>query len=272
MKNFSLYGLPEVVVHCSNCLMTNQKPHSVNETKSETGGTKKGMRIHENGLCDACHYNEKKRSKIDWGLREQMLIKRLDEFRKSNGDYDCLVPGSGGKDSMMTAHILKYKYGMNPLTTTYSPLLYTDVGWRNMSNWINIGGFDNVLFSANGRVAGLLAREALFNLYHPIQPFKFGLKQYASKIAVKFGINLVFYGEPSFEYGSADPLGEEKPDFERGWYINDSKDIFISGLDVGKLKEKLSLSDNDIAPYIPLRTSDVKDKPLQIENLGWYLP
>ena len=27
---------------------------------------------------------------------------------------DVVVPSSGGKDSGMTAHLLKYKYGMNP--------------------------------------------------------------------------------------------------------------------------------------------------------------
>ena len=35
-----------------------------------------------------------------------------------------LIPGSGGKDSAFTAHILKYKYGMNPLTITWPPIIY----------------------------------------------------------------------------------------------------------------------------------------------------
>ena len=45
-----------------------------------------------------------------------------------------LVPGSGGKDSGMIAHILKYKYKMNPLYVTWSPLLYTEVGINNLQN------------------------------------------------------------------------------------------------------------------------------------------
>ena len=31
---------------------------------------------------------------------------------------DCIVGGSGGKDSVFQSHILKYKYKMNPLTVT----------------------------------------------------------------------------------------------------------------------------------------------------------
>ena len=188
MENFSLYGLPDKVKHCAKCLMTNQKPHSINETKSVIGAKKTGMQIHENGQCDACLYAEKKSSDIDWASRELLLEEKLSSFRKADGRYDCIVSGSGGKDSMMVAHLLKYKYGMHPLTITYAPLNYTQVGFQNMQNWINIGGFDNLLFSPNGVVSGMLAREALKNLFHPLQPFKFGLKQYASKMALKFDI------------------------------------------------------------------------------------
>ena len=52
-----------------------------------------------------------------------------DEYRKSDGSYDCLVPGSGGKDSFYAAHLLKYKYGMHPLTVTWAPHIYTPWGW-----------------------------------------------------------------------------------------------------------------------------------------------
>ena len=38
---------------------------------------------------------------------------------RKDGSYDCIVSGSGGKDSVKVAHILKYKYGMHPLTVTW---------------------------------------------------------------------------------------------------------------------------------------------------------
>ena len=67
-----------------------------------------------------------KQKKIDWEEREDQLLKLLEKYRKPNGD--CIVPGSGGKDSAYTAHILKYKYGMNPLTVTWASHMYTDIG------------------------------------------------------------------------------------------------------------------------------------------------
>ena len=67
-------------------------------------------------------------------MREEELIKLLDKHRKNDDSYDCLVPGSGVKESAYYAHILKYKYNMNPLTVTWPPILYTDYGLQNWRN------------------------------------------------------------------------------------------------------------------------------------------
>ena len=107
------------------------------------------MNIDKDGICDACKYHSIKYKTISWSKREKELKKLLNKFRKNNGEYDCLIPGSGGKDSAFTAHILKYKYGMNPLTITWPPILYTDYGYENFKNWLEVGGFDNISFKPN---------------------------------------------------------------------------------------------------------------------------
>ena len=81
------------------------------------------------------------KEKINWSKREIELEKLLDKHRSKNGDYDCVVPGSGGKDSVYASHLLKYKYGMNPLTVTWPPIIYTSYGYQNFKNWLEIGGF-----------------------------------------------------------------------------------------------------------------------------------
>ena len=126
----SLFGLPSKVEHCKKCLLTNQKPFSVNETKNFKGSKKSGLQF-ENGICAACQYSESKNNgEIDWKRRESLLKNLLDKYRKTDGGYDCIVSGSGGKDSSTIAHLLKYKYDMNPLTVTYSPILYTNIGFQ----------------------------------------------------------------------------------------------------------------------------------------------
>ena len=109
------------------------------------------------------------------GNSEKELKELCDKYRKSDGSYDCIIPGSGGKDSFFTSHILKEKYGMHPLTVTWAPHIYTEWGWRNFQKWIH-AGHDNYLLTPNGRVHRLLTRLATEILYHPFQPFFFGQK------------------------------------------------------------------------------------------------
>ena len=130
------YGLPEEVKFCSRCVMSNQRPVSEIEFKHTIKTKKRTLNFNEENLCDACLNSDKKES-IDWKKREEELHALLDKYRSKDGSYDCIVPGSGGKDSAYQAHILKYRYGMNPLTITWPPMLYTEYGYVNWKNWIN---------------------------------------------------------------------------------------------------------------------------------------
>ena len=137
-KNQSLFGLPENVKFCKMCVISNQKPYSIVEFKSKNSTDKGGILIDEDNICSACRFKTVK-AKIDWNEREEKLIKLLDRHRKGSG-YDCIVPSSGGKDSSFAAHVLKYKYNMNPLTVTWAPHLYTNPGWKNFESLAHIGG------------------------------------------------------------------------------------------------------------------------------------
>ena len=147
------FSSPKKVIFCKRCSLSNQKPVTIPEFKHKVN--REGalyMNISRDGVCDACKYHDLKYKSINWKAREKELIKLLDKFRKKNGEYDCLVPGSGGKDSAFTAHILKYKYKMNPLTITWPPIIYTDYGYKNFKNWLEVGGFDNISFKPNPEV------------------------------------------------------------------------------------------------------------------------
>ena len=74
------------------------------------------------------------------------------------------------KDSFYASHILRTKYGMHPLTVTWSPHGYTEC--IQLSAMIHVG-HDNYLMTLNGRVHRLLTRLAVDNLFHPFQPFMF---------------------------------------------------------------------------------------------------
>ena len=148
----AFYGLPNEVKFCKKCVISNQRPNSTVEFNTEKGERKKVINFNEEGVCSACVYQETKEQGIDWQGRDEKLRELLSRFKSKDGSYDVIVPGSGGKDSSFTAHVLKYKYGMNPLTVTWAPHLYTDIGWKNLQEWMHTGGLDNILYTPNGKL------------------------------------------------------------------------------------------------------------------------
>ena len=177
-------SLPSEVIFCKNCVVSNQRPSSTVEFKEKDTANKQGIFLNKDGVCSACKYAGVKET-INWKEREEQLIDLLKKFRKKSG-YDVIVPGSGGKDSGYTAHVLKYKYGMNPLTVTWAPHLYTDIGWKNFQNWPHVGGLDNLLYTPNGKLHRFLTSQAFKNLLHPFQPFIIGQKIIGPLISVKY--------------------------------------------------------------------------------------
>ena len=134
------YGLPAEVKFCKKCVISNQRPSSTVEFKHTKDEKKQVIGFDDDGVCSACHFHDEKEQNIDWEARDGTLLKLLEKFRRNDGGYDVIIPGSGGKDSAYTSHILKYKYGMNPLTVTWAPHSYTDIGWKNFQDWMHVGG------------------------------------------------------------------------------------------------------------------------------------
>jgi N-acetyl sugar amidotransferase len=266
----AMYGLPEVVQFCKLCVISNQRPSSAVEFTHRLSDKKKTIGFDEDGICDACRFNIQKQTLIDWNQRESDLEKLLEKHRSKKG-YNVVVPGSGGKDSAFTSHILKYKYGMNPLTVTWAPHLYTQVGWENFQNWIHVGGLDNLLFTPNGKLHRFLTRQAFLNLLHPFQPFIVGQRLIGPLIAQKFGIDLVMYGENQAEYGNS--IDENKdPKMDKGFFTTeDPTSVVLGGLPIKEIINQTDFSINDFTPYLPIDAETKSNKALEVHYLGYYL-
>src|SRR5437870_4109839 len=89
------YGLPREVKFCKTCVISNQRPNSAIEYSHTIDSKKQTIHFDENGICDACRAGEEKK-RVDWKERDRELRALCDRFRKNDGSYDCLVPGSGG--------------------------------------------------------------------------------------------------------------------------------------------------------------------------------
>jgi len=266
----SKYGLPLRVEYCKRCVISNQRPNSAVEYNHTQSSLKATIFFDEEGVCDACRFAERKLKQIDWDEREHRLIELCNRHRKSDGSYDCIVPGSGGKDSFFASHILKSKYGMHPLTVTWAPHIYTDWGWRNFQSWIH-AGHDNYLMTPNGRVHRLLTRLSTELLFHPFQAFMFGQKALAPKMALLFNIPLVFYGENEAEYGN--PISDTDS-AKRDWSYftaTNQDEVFLGGVNVSDLKSSFGLDQNDLQPYLPADPNRIEENSVEVHYLGYYL-
>ena len=263
------YGLPSDVVFCNRCVISNQRPNSAVEFKHTRDTKKATIAFDDEGVCDACRVADEKQV-IDWAERERELRDLCDTHRRTDGRYDCIVPGSGGKDSFYAAHKLKYEYGMHPLTVTWSPHVYTDWGWQNFQKWIH-AGFDNQLHTPNGRVHRLLTRLAVDTLFHPFQAFMLGQKNLAAKISVLHDVPLVFFGENESDYGNPRADAGKAQRSERYFASGDNSGISLGGVSLGDLEGQFGIDRSDFSPYLPVDPNALEGAGTEVHYLGYYL-
>jgi N-acetyl sugar amidotransferase len=264
------FGLPREVKFCTRCVMSNQRPCSSIEFKHDKDRQHKTLHLDAEGVCDACRVAEHK-DQIDWAARERELVQLLDQHRRTDGGYDCIVPGSGGKDSCYAAHLLKYTYGMHPLTITWPPFLYTDIGLKNFRAWLEVGGFDNVSFKPNGRVHRLLTRLSIEHLLHPFQTFILGQKNLAPKLALCYKTPLIFFGENEAEYGN--PMADNASSLrDKSYYaMAHLNEITLGGVPVPELIERHQITLNDLTAYLPADHTELEQSKIEVRYLGYYV-
>ena len=182
------YNLPDDVKFCKKCVISNQRPR---------------ISFDDKGVCSACRFSEHKNSGINWDERRRELEDLCNRHRSNDGSYDVVVPGSGGKDSNYVAHMLKDQFGMTPLVVTWAPAIYTEIGRTNLTAMID-SGFDNILVTPNGSVHRKMTKAAFLEMGDPFQPFIYGQYSAPFRVAIQYGISLVFYGEDGeVEYGGS---------------------------------------------------------------------
>ena len=243
------YNLPEKVIHCSKCVVSNQRPRIIL------------MKI----IFIAHFFSEIKNNHTDWVSREKELIDLLNKHRRKDGYWDVVVPCSGGKDSVYVAHILKEKYNMNPLTVTWAPMLYTDVGWRNLHNMID-SGIDNILGTPDGKTHRILTKLSLEIMGDVFQPFIYGQKGFPMAVAINYKIPLVMYGENGeVEYGGS----LKNADVPTHNVSDDMIKHYFSGMHPEDF-EKYGIDKRKLNYYYPPKEEAAKEVGLENHFMSYY--
>lgn len=249
--------LPRIVKFCKKCVMSNQRPR---------------ITFDEEGVCSACRYSEYKKTNIDWDGRKKQFQKLMDQHRSTDGSYDVIVPCSGGKDSSTIAHRLKHEYGMHPLSVTFSPPVYSDIGWQNLRRFID-AGFDHYLVSPGGKLNRALTKLGFILLGDHNEIFDHGQMGIPFRVAVHHNVKLVMYGENAeAEYGGSwkdmEKPGRDWKDFQEAYYSAGLDEILRVGVEDGYITEEIKEHTLDLYKLPPLE--DLKRVGVQMHWFGYY--
>lgn len=241
--------------HCQKCVTPDTRPRVI---------------FDKRGICNACQYAEKKNTVIDWKAREKEFKKILDEARTDDPlKYDCVVPGSGGKDSIYVAYKMKHEYGMNPLLVTYPCGMYTDAGRKNFEIFRTKLGMDHITFTPNSEIDKKLMQK-FFVLYgDPYLPWSRAVHTIPVRIAIAFGINVLIYGEPPCEYGGPEIGIMTAESVNKFAKTGSEKDVKLAENWPG-LFEDNSVKLSDLKAYIYPRQEELNQAKIQAVYYGYY--
>lgn len=119
--------------HCRRCLL----PENV-----------EGAIINSQGVCNFCidfTGEKEQRNILERQSRLENLEKTLEEC-KGKSEYDCLVPFSGGKDSIYLLYKLKYEYNLKILAYTTNANI-PDLAWKNIHSTLKKLGIEHLSYT-----------------------------------------------------------------------------------------------------------------------------
>lgn len=241
-----------MLTYCKRCVMPDTKPD---------------LHLDEQGICNACR-NYENRTAIDWDSRYQELLQVLEKYRRpEGGNWDCIVPVSGGKDS--TYQVIRIlQLGLNPLCVTSTTCDLSDIGRKNIEN-IKRLGVDHIEMSPNPNIRSRLNRIGLTQVGDISWPEHVGIFTIPVRAAVQFNVPLIIWGENSQnEYGGPASAAENNI-LTRRWLEEFGG---LLGLRVSDLVGMEGIEAKHLIPYTYPSDEDLAKVGVTGLFLGYYLP
>lgn len=243
--------------HCTKCLLPE---------------THECVTFDEQGACSVCKNHAYKQEVVDWNAREQEFCKLLERYR-DHGQYDCIIPGSGGKDSTFQVYILTQKYKLKPLVVTFDHGLFRPTVRENWERTLRRMGVDHINFRPSWQVIKKVMLESLKRKGDFCWHCHSGVYAYPMQIAVKFKIPLIIWGEPTSEYTSYCTYdgGEDGREVLDEKAFNKYINLGITADDMYEMLEgQVSLRDLECFRYPAYK--DLRTLKFQSICLGDYIP
>ena len=155
----------------------------------------------EEGVCSVCRQVEFKQDRIDWDARRIQLDELVAEY-KGKGLYDCIVPYSGGKDSVFQLYYIVKVLKLKALVVRFNHWGYRPLVEENNTSVFKQLGCDVVEFTPNFHVVRELMLESFKRRGDFCWHCHTGIYSGVMHMAVRFEVPLLFWGESTAEYHS----------------------------------------------------------------------
>lgn len=245
---------------CNKCILTDAYPHLV---------------FNEQGTCSMCA-----KQQIFEPYGEPLLLEILEKAKAKKGEYDALVPLSGGKDSTYILHLAVNVYKLKVLTMTFDNGFVSQVAHDNMEKAINITGVKHIVCKPDTEALRKIYRNMLLLSGDFCGACGIPIKASMFKIARDYRIPIILLGTSPLEEDSF--LPDTTQDIERFKYImkeagnltkKEIRDFLIyPNLNYFKLSvyKRLGIFPKEVCPlfYIP-NPSDKEMGEIISKELGW---
>lgn len=235
--------------YCKKCIMPDTRPDQY---------------LSKDGICNACKSHEIM-EKINWEERSTNLKKIINNLDLDKKKWDCVVPGSGGKDSTYQA-IRAKELGLNPVFVTASTCDLSEIGRENLENIKKIG-FDVIEISNNAKVRSRINKIGLELLGDISWPEHVSIFTVPVRFALAYKIPLILWGEnPQMEYGGPEQSLNNSI-LDQNWMEEFGG---LIGFRVSDLIENYNFKSHELEIYEYPKLEDLKKHSIKGIFLGYY--
>ncbi len=219
------------------------------------------------GICSICRNSEQKRN-IDWMARKRDLEAIADNSR-GLGVYDCIVPFSGGKDSVWTLYYVVNVLKLRPLVVSFDHGFYRPNLVSNREKVLKRLGVDSLIYTPNWKLVQRLMLQSFIEKGDFCWHCHTGIFSYPMWVAIEKKIPLIFWGEPSSEYTSYYDYSEvEDVDEDR---FNRIVNLGIAADDMRK-RLGAGFDERDFLAFTYPPARELKALGVKSVPLGSYIP